>query len=211
MDFFTKNFNLQFLKRIAVFVVGTALIGLGIAFTYKAQSLGTGAFDALNMGFSKTFGLEPGDWVLITGFIILILNTFLEKQFPKILSAIPVLLIGQFLNLWMNMLENFHPNGYLQFILVLTLGIGILAIGVALYILPSFPPSPIDLITLTIMNKLKWTFRKTKTCVEITALVLALIFNGPIWVGTIFITLFIGPIIQLFLKVLEKPYHRFIK
>ncbi|MDF2557741.1 MAG: rane protein [Bacillales bacterium] len=211
MQFFNKNFNMRLLKRITIFIMGTVFIALGIALTYKAQSLGTGAFDALNLGLSKTFGLEAGDWVLIMGVIIIILNSFLEKQFPKILSAIPVILIGQFLNLWMKVFNQFQLSGNVQLILILMLGVAVLSFGVALYILPSFPPSPIDLLTLTLMNKLKWTFRKTKTYVEIIALVLALFFHGPIWIGTIFITLFIGPFIQSFLKILKKPYLYFVK
>ena len=211
MEFFMKNTNLQLLKRIICFITGMGFISLGIALTYKAQKLGTGAFDALNMGLSDTFGLTPGTWVIISGIIILIINTFLDKQFPKILSAIPVLIIGQFMNFWMVVLRDFNPKNYPLLIAFLLLGLVTIAFGAAMYILPAFSPSPIDLITLTIMNKLKWTFGKTKTVVELIALVLALFFGGPIWVGTIVITFLIGPIIQFFLKLLEKPYNILVK
>ncbi|MDF2535963.1 MAG: rane protein [Bacillales bacterium] len=211
MEFFRKNTNMRLIKRILFFISGMGFISLGIALTYKAQKLGTGAFDALNMGLSDTFGLTPGTWVIISGIIILIMNTFLDKQFPKILSAIPVLIIGQFMNFWMILLGDFNPKNYPLLIAILLLGLVTIAFGAAMYILPAFSPSPIDLITLTIMNKLKWTFGKTKTVVELTALVLALFFGGPIWVGTIVITFLIGPIIQFFLKLLGKPYNRLVK
>jgi len=67
--------------------------------------------------------------------------------------------------------------------------------------------SAINMMAIT--ERTGWSVKISKTIGECCALLLAVMFNGPIGLGTFVITFSIGPLIQFFgtkLKMLEKSY-----
>jgi uncharacterized protein len=193
--------------RLLFFLVGIFILGFGVSLTIKAD-LGAGAWDALNVGLSQTIGLTVGSWVIIVGGILIFVNAFMLKQKPVYLSLITIILIGLVIDFWLVIvLENWYPRTFAQKLTVLGSGIVIVALGVAIYLQAQFPLNPVDQFMIAIKERFGVKLMTAKTIAELTALLFAFFFQGPIGIGTIIITLFIGPLIQFFYP----PFHRFMQ
>jgi len=197
--------------RVCFYIVGLIIMSLGIVTTYLAPKLGTGAFDALNYGMTETLGLTVGRWVLINGAIFILLNSLVERKFPKIHTVVTVMIIGHFIDFWLDRLAPFVTDQLMWQVIFLAVGLLILTIGAAAYIAADLIASPIDLLTLTMVKKSGKSFGLMKTIVEVACLLLALLFSGPIGVGTLVITVVIGPLIQVFLRPMNKLLVKFGK
>jgi len=183
-------------RRVLFFIVGIFFLTLGVSFTIKA-GLGAGAWDALSVGESKTFGLTVGKWVIINGIILLFVNAFLQKRRPEWLAIITFTLIGQFIDFWLYIvLENISFPSYFIRFCILIIGMLLLALGVATYLQPKFPTNPIDNLMISLHLRFGISIGVAKTIGEVFAFVLAFLLHGSIGMGTVIITLFIGPIIQ---------------
>jgi uncharacterized membrane protein YczE len=71
-----------------------------------------------------------------------------------------------------------------------------------MYLQAKFPASPMDKIMVAIHKRFGLSLRISRIISEGSALLLAYLFGGPIGVGTIIVTISLGPIVQFF-------YHRF--
>jgi uncharacterized protein len=183
--------------RLGFFVIGLFVLAFGVTLTIKAN-LGAGAWDALNVGLTDQIGLTVGSWIFIVGIIIILLNAVLMREAPKVLGVFTILLIGFFVDFWMlSIFQDIIIQNLFIKAVILVLGILLIAIGVSIYLQTSFPANPIDQLMLTLHQKFGLSLMAAKTIGEVGALVLALLFAGPIGLGTIIITFAIGPLIQL--------------
>ncbi|WP_408008710.1 YczE/YyaS/YitT family protein [Pseudalkalibacillus sp. A8] len=198
----------SFILRLISFIVGLSLISLGVSFTIKAE-LGTGAWDALNVGLSKTVGLTVGSWVFIVGIILIILNAFLLRARPDMLAVITIFLAGLFIDSWLLIvLDQFKVSGLLHQIILFVVGMVILAFGISVYLQANFPLIPIDKLMLAIQERLGVSMGVAKTIGELSALVVAFLFSGPIGLGTLIVTFTIGPLVQLIAPRVHKFQQR---
>jgi uncharacterized membrane protein YczE len=197
--------------RFLFYIVGLFIISFGVVLTIKAD-LGAGAWDALNVGLAETVGFTVGTWVMIVGAILIIINAILLRRFPEMLAVATIIIIGIFIDFWLKfVLANWEPSGLLLRFLLLLLGLTIISIGISIYLQAKFPLIPIDQFMMVLKEKLKITLMTAKTIGEVLALILALVFNGPIGVGTIVITLLIGPFIQFFFPKFERLFKQISK
>ncbi|MBD8069940.1 YczE/YyaS/YitT family protein [Bacillus sp. PS06] len=194
----------HFLWRTIFFTIGLFIISLGVSLTIIAN-LGAGPWDALNVGLSNMIGLTVGNWTIIIGILLIFINAFLLKARPAYLAIVTITLIGFFIDFWLLIVfGDWTPITFGRQILILVSGIVTLALGIAFYLQAKFPLSPIDQLMVAISKRLKVNLMIAKTMGELTALVLAFIFKGPIGIGTIIITFSIGPLIQVFFPTFEK-------
>jgi len=100
--------------------------------------------------------------------------------------------------------ETWIIEGLLIKLAALLAGIFVIGFGAAMYLQAKFPSSPIDSFMLAIKDRFGLNLMVSKTIAEIVPLIPAFFLGGPVWVGTIIITLAIGPAIQLFFPSLEK-------
>lgn len=195
----------NFYPRLFMFIIGLIIISFSVALIIKVD-LGAGAWDALNVGLSKTIGLTVGTWVFIVGIILIFINAWLSKERPQYMAIVTVFILGFFIDFWVVFVfdifgippQSIHVRGGL-----LVFGCILLALGIATYLQADFPPSPIDKLMIAIQNRTGLNMMFAKTIGEILALILAIVFKGPIGIGTVIIALFIGPIIQFFFPKLE--------
>ncbi|WP_099361152.1 YczE/YyaS/YitT family protein [Fredinandcohnia onubensis] len=191
-------------RRIIFFCVGLFVLALGISLMIIAD-IGAGAWDALNVGLSESIGLTVGNWVIIVGICVMLLNAFLLKERPAFLSIGTIILIGFFIDFWLLIaLDELNLEGFVVKALVLLGGLVIASLGIAIYLQAKFPLSPLDNLMLAISKRFKLRFGISKTIAEATGLVLALLFGGPIGIGTLVVTFGIGPIIQFFYPHCER-------
>ncbi|MDG5789533.1 membrane protein [Evansella sp. AB-P1] len=193
----------QHILRYFIYCLGFLILALGLTLTIKAN-LGTGPWPALNVGLASSFGLTVGSWTFIVGIVLILINSILIKELPSFLSIIPIFILGIFLDFWLLIVFNNITIQTLMFQFgLLLVGIMLIAIGVSLYIQTKLPLNPIDGFMLAVQKRFQVSMRKGKTITELVALFFAILFSGPIGIGTIFVALLIGPTVQYFFNVME--------
>ncbi len=199
---------MKLLYRILFFLIGLLFLSFGISLSI-VSGLGSGAWDALNVGLSESIGFTPGTWVVIVGIFLIILNAFLLKARPDIGAIVTLFLTGIFIDFWLlQIFDELILNDFINKILVLLSGLLSMGIGISVYIQAKLPLSPIDNLMMAIRKRFGFSFMMAKTIGEISALVLAFIFNGPIGVGTLLVTFAVGPLIQVFSPRFQALFKR---
>ncbi|MFZ3591416.1 YczE/YyaS/YitT family protein [Bacillus sp. DJP31] len=191
-------------KRLTFYLIGLLILSIGVTLTIKSD-LGAGPWDALNVGLSSTFGLTVGSWVIIVGLILILLNALLLKERPDIFAVLTIVIVGGLIDFWLiYVFKTLNPTQFMHQIVILLLGLVFLSLGISTYLQAKYPLIPIDRFMLSIQFRLKVNLMIAKTIGELTALVLALVFKGPIGLGTIIIAFSVGPLVQLFFPRLEQ-------
>jgi len=167
-------------------------------------SLGVAPWEAINFGLSYTIGLSPGTWIIILSFLSLIIASILEKKMIKLSSFVTSIIIGSFIDLWMFFLDFISFENIFVRFSVFVLAIIISSLGIAIYLYPELPANPIDYLMLVIKNKFNLKIMHAKLAIDGVLFVLAIIFNGPIGLGTIILALLIGPSINFWQLLLGK-------
>jgi uncharacterized protein len=194
-------------KRTISYILGLFILSIGISFTIFSR-LGAGAWDALSVGLSNLTGFTVGTWVILIGVILIFVNAIILKKRPVLISIVTVLILGYFIDFWLLVV---FPNFFIETIVmrfgILLCGVLLMGFGIATYLQAKFAIIPIDGFMMAIQLRLKVSLGVAKTIAEVTALVLAFIVGGPIGLGTILVTVSIGPMIQLFFPHLERIVH----
>lgn len=194
--------------RFAYFVVGLIILTAGVALIIKA-GLGASAWDALAVGQSKLFNLTVGTFVFINGIILMFLNAFLLKKKPELLAAGTIFIIGLLIDFWLLIVfKVFNPTDIVLQVLTLVIGILTLGVGIAIYLQAKFPASPMDTLMIAIHKRFKLNLRTSRILSEGFALLMAFLFRGAIGVGTIVVTLTLGPVVQYFYQRFEKRINK---
>jgi len=201
---------MKLLYRILFFLIGLLFLSLGISLSI-VSGLGSGAWDALNVGLSESIGFTPGTWVVLVGIFLIILNAFLLEARPDIGAIITLFLTGIFIDFWLlQIFDELVLKGIMSKMLVFLGGLLSMGIGISIYIQAKLPLSPIDNLMMAIRKRFGFSFMIAKTIGEITALVLAFFFNGPIGIGTLLVTFAVGPLIQFFSPRFKALFNRLI-
>ncbi|QAS54631.1 hypothetical protein HLI_12145 [Halobacillus litoralis] len=180
------------------------IMTLGIALTIQS-SLGTSPFDALLVGLHRTFGLTIGSWEIVVGFSMIVFNAVAERRRPELLALATSLLTGAGIDFWVFTIEDsIHPDLFFpQFICVMS-GMVIAGFGIALNLQADFAPNPFDRMMLVVKKLTGWNVSISRALISIVLVILAAFFGGAIGIGTLLITLMSGPIIHVFMNVIEK-------
>jgi uncharacterized membrane protein YczE len=80
-----------------------------------------------------------------------------------------------------------------------------------MYLQTNFAANPIDQLMISLNERFQLSYMTAKTIGEVSALIFAFALQGPIGIGTIIITFFIGPIIQLINIPITKRYEILLK
>ncbi|MCK0472452.1 YitT family protein [Halalkalibacter sp. APA_J-10(15)] len=193
-----------FTIRILSYVGGLFIVSFGISLTI-ISGLGTGAWDALNVGLANMTTYTVGNWVIFIGVALIFLNALLTKSKPELFSIVTIFVLGYFIDFWLlYIFSNTFFATFLLQLIVLCLGIVIIAFGASIYLQAKFARIPVDGLMFAIKGLLKVNFLIAKTVTEVLALAIAYFVGGPIGLGTILVTVLIGPLIQWFYPRVEK-------
>ncbi|MFC0471183.1 YitT family protein [Halalkalibacter kiskunsagensis] len=186
---------------------GLLIVSFGITMTILAD-LGTGAWDALNVGLAMKTPFTVGNWVIFIGIILIIVNALITRSRPIVLSLLTIVLLGYFIDFWLIVVfQHTLFSGLLLQLMILLLGIVILAFGASIYLQAEFALLPIDGFMFAIRDLLGVKIMIAKTIAELIALIVAFLFGGPIGVGTILVTFLLGPLIQWFFPRVGKKLN----
>lgn len=191
----------SYLYRVTAYLFGLSILSLGITFIIRAN-LGAGAWDALIVSLSRLTNYSVGSWIIIVGIFLLTINAILLRKTPDIPALITVYLLGSLVDFWFKYTTIPALSTFMHYVLF-TLGLIITALGVAIYTQAHFAITPIDRLMFVIQTKTGYSLRVSRFISEGCALVLAFLFHGPIGIGTIIVTILLGPLIQFFISSIQ--------
>lgn len=190
---------------IAVFyLVGLTFLSLGISLIILAD-LGAGAWDAMYVGLNEHFGLSVGTWIFIVGIVLIFVNALLLKERIDVSAVIPVVTVGFLIDFWLLFIfADFQVPILALQLAMLVGGVAIIAVGIACYLQSKIARNPMDTLMIAIQTLTGKSMAVSKTIMELGVLIIAFLLGGPIGLGTIFVTLMIGPMIQFFYNPITK-------
>ncbi|MGR7910075.1 permease [Lysinibacillus capsici] len=187
--------------KYVFYVVGIFILTLGISLTIQSK-LGTSPFDALLVGLSKNVGLTVGSWEIILALLLIGSNSLLARQRPEILGLVTALITGIGIDMWLFLLHDIvSPDLWFSQAVCFTIGLVVVGLGTATYLQTNFAPIPVDRLTLIIKELTRKTVFFSRTLIYILFLMLAIIFNGPIGVGTLLTVCLGGYILHFFMPI----------
>ncbi|WP_382399689.1 YczE/YyaS/YitT family protein [Lentibacillus salinarum] len=188
------------------YVIGLIILTLGIALTIQS-SMGASPFDALLVGLHRTFGLTVGSFEIIVGLTMVLGNALAEKKRPEFFALITSFVTGVGIDTWLFLLGDIVvPVTWYGEWAALLAGTILMALGVSFYLQSKIAPNPMDRSMLVISNLTGWGVSYSRAAISVVLVILAVVFDGAIGIGTLINALFSGMIISFFL-----PYVRMLK
>jgi len=196
------------MKRIIFYLIGISLIALGSASIVTSQK-GAAAWDALVVGLSNTFGLTPGNWIMVIGLILMLINAYLTKEKIDFYAFITTFTIGIVIDIWLFVVfAHVTPVNIRTQWLLFIFGFFTTILGAGIYLQSNFAPSPVDNLMLSVHKRFNLSISRARLICEGIALTLSLLVSGPISIGTFVIALAIGPCIQVSFKKMNTIYEK---
>ncbi|MBU5265103.1 YczE/YyaS/YitT family protein [Bacillus atrophaeus] len=196
--------------KYTFYVLGILILTLGISFTIQSD-LGTSPFDAVVVGLSKSVGLTVGSWEIIIAFILICCNSFLKRQRPEILGLLTAFITGIGIDMWLFLLHNLlTPVLWFSKMICFGIGLVVIGLGTATYLHTNFAPIPVDRLTLIIKDLTRTNIFFSRTFIYLLFLIVAIILNGPIGVGTLLTVCLGGIILNSFMPFTEKILDRIL-
>ncbi|MEW4286050.1 YczE/YyaS/YitT family protein [Priestia koreensis] len=196
--------------KYVFYVLGILILTLGISFTIQSN-LGTSPFDALLVGLSLNVGITVGSWEIIIALLLMCCNAILKRQIPEVLGLLTAFITGIGIDMWLFLLRNLiTPEIWYSKIICFGIGLVITGLGTAIYLQTNFAPIPVDRLTLIIQELTKTNMFISRTFVYLLFLIMAVILNGPIGVGTLLTVCLGGIILNYFMQFTKNALNRIL-
>jgi uncharacterized protein len=202
------TFNRYFRVRLSFYLIGILCLSFGISCSVYSQ-LGAAPMPSLQVGLQQTIGLTVGTWELMIGALLVTIMAVVRRSRPDVLAFLSSFLTGLGIDMWLSIVKQvWIPDQWFGKILFLCFGLIFIGLGVSLYLQAKFPPAPPDGMILLLEEIFKMNRSSSRTLFSGAVVVLALIFGGPIGVGTIIMVVSLGPVVAYFYPRMEKLFHR---
>ncbi|WHY56039.1 YczE/YyaS/YitT family protein [Peribacillus simplex] len=196
--------------KYVFYVLGILLLTLGICFTIQSD-LGTSPFDALLVGLSMNVGLTVGSWEIIMALILICCNSFLKRQRPEVLGLLTAFITGIGIDMWLFLLHNLiTPELWYSKVVCFGIGLVVIGLGTATYLHTNFAPIPVDRLTLIIQELTRTNIFFSRTFIYLGFLLMAMVLNGPVGVGTLLTVCLGGLMLNFFMPLTEKVLDRIL-
>lgn len=189
----------QIVRRVIQLLIGLFCYGLGIAFLLSS-TLGSASWDVLTQGISHHVSFSFGTITVIVSGIVLLLWIPLREK-PGIGTVSNALLVGPSADVCLWLL----PEPDELWLRVVFVALGILTIGFAtgLYIGSRFGPGPRDGLMTALHRITRRPIWQVRLAIELTVVAIGWLLGGTVGLGTIAVTIFVGPACQLFMEPLR--------
>jgi uncharacterized membrane protein YczE len=179
--------------RFIIYLFGLLVMSLGIVLLILAD-LGPSPWDVLHVGLYYKFGLTIGSWNVIAGFFILGVSAMISKSIPKFGAFLNMILVGLFIDMYLMIPFLQTPSSLTGKVVMFVVALLINCYGMGLYISAQLGAGPRDSLMLAITSKTGWKVGKVRSTMEVLVLIIGWRLGGPLFWGTIVISLMIGVI-----------------
>lgn len=201
----TMNRN-EWIKNTVLYLMGVIFGPMGAVLTINAH-LGASGYDALNFAVADKLHISVSNAVTITAFILLCITACIRRGYPRIETFVTSFLQGLFTNFWNEILADVQGTDFLTSLIILLVGLLIISFGGGCYMLSVFPTNAVDDVVVAMREK-KVSIPVSKICTDGVCVALAFFLGGEIGVGTIICTAALGPLINMFNKMVNGLLHR---
>ena len=187
-------------KKLLRVLPGMFLYGLGIYFTIQAD-IGLAPWEAFNSGCARVTGISFGNFILLSGLVILGLDVLLKEK-VGIGTVINILLVGKVVDLLqffqlMPKVRNFYAG-----IAVLLIGQFLISFATYLYISAGLGSGPRDSLMVALGKRLpKVPIGFIRGLLEGTVLLIGWSLGAKVGLGTVIAVLSIGLVMQATFKI----------
>ena len=189
-------------SNLILYFVGVAIIPVGVVLTINAH-LGAGGYDALNFVLAEILKIKTSYAIYGSSIVYILIGACLRRAHPRLETFIASFFMGIFTDIWKRAFASVQGNNFLSSIVLMLLGTVIIAFCAACYMKSVFPPNPPDDLVKALGER-GMRLGMAKILFDVICVVLAFLLGGEIGVGTIIITLFLGPLIGLFYGRIER-------
>ncbi len=198
--------------RFALYIAAMNLIGLGVSY-YIIANIGLGSWDVFHKNMADFYGLSVGTWVFIVGFIVILISQVFYFQPKYFLAIITGLITGKLIDFWSYIFNFLTTDDFIIRIPLFLTSILLLGSGISLLVMSKLPPSPPDVLMISLIKKFKLNYLKAKTLTESLLFVIAITvgtinskpFNN-LGIGTFIVLITIGSSVQFFSQVWKKIF-----
>jgi uncharacterized protein len=195
--------------RFLVYLLGLLVMSLGIVLLIVAD-IGATPWDVLHVGLYYQLGLTIGSWSIIVGIFILAAAALISKEFPQAGAFLNMILIGLFIDAYLLLPFMHTPNGLAGKMAMFGFGIVVYCYGMGLYISAQLGAGPRDSLMIALTAKTGWKVRNVRALMEIAVLTVGWQMGGPVFWGTIVLSLAVGPIVGAALPQCQALTDRFL-
>lgn len=185
----------QYVHRTLRLIFGLFVLALGSFLTIQAN-VGLAPWDAFSMGFSYITGLSYGKIVVLTGFVIIIIDFLLKEKigFGTIINA---LLIGTFVDIIASLQLIPKMQSWILGLIMLLIGQFILCIGSYYYISAALGCGPRDALMVALGKRLpNVPIGVIRGTLEGSVLLIGWLLGAKVGIGTVLSVFGIGFLIQ---------------
>ena len=203
--------NNKLYKAIKI-TLGLFVFAVGIVMTINAN-LGLAPWDVFHEGMSKTIGITMGMAIIISGFVIVLIDVAFGQNIGWA-TLMDMVLTGTFVDIIM--INNLIPSftDIIPRLIMLLLGLFIEGIAVWIYISVGLGAGPKDGLMVALTKKTGKSVRVVKSSIEVLAVTTGYFLGGSIGIGTLIMALMSGQIWQIAFNIVKfdinKIDHRFI-
>lgn len=200
LQYFKKN------KRRILLVI-PAVIGMGFSLSFLIRTnLGGDPYTCMNLAISNRIGISFGHWQALLNVLLLGIVVFCDRSFIGIGTVANMFLVGYCVDFFTSIENFFLPEEITSLPvrgIIAVPALILFVISAALYLCCELGAAPYDAAAfllhkgITSNKKLqKLPFRAVRIPYDFLACGIALLFGGTIGVVTVFISLFLGPVVD---------------
>jgi len=191
----------ELIVNIILYAIGIIFMPLGVVLTINAH-LGAGGYDALNFALGNVLGINTSFAIYMTAFVAIIIAAIIRKSFPKLTTFISSFFLGIFTEIWKAILSQVEGKTFVFSFFLFAIGMIIIAFAVASYVISIFPSNPTDDLIVA-LTECHWRLGTAKVLIDCVCVVGALLLGGEIGIGTVVCTFGLGPIIDIFYRIIK--------
>ncbi len=199
-NYFKKN------KR-RIFLVFSAVIGMGFSLSFLIRTnLGGDPYTCMNLAISDRLGIAFGHWQALLNVLLLVVVLFCDRSLIGIGTLANMFLVGYCVDFF-TWLENFFlPETFSSVLLrgiVALPALVLFVVSAALYMSCELGVAPYDAASFLLHKGItkcrackRLPFRAVRIPYDFLACGICLFFGGHIGLVTVFISLFLGPVVD---------------
>jgi hypothetical protein len=184
--------------RLPIYLAGCVCFSLGVKLFIDAD-LGVDPFHAMTLGLVRIVDLpylQVGFMDASATLALLILWMAWNRRLPPLSTFITMVLVGGLIDLWSWLGVEGVTGSLGSRVLPMLAGLVLNAYGSALIIMSGIGIRVVDLVALTLVNRLSWRFYRAKLSLEAGFLAIGFLLGGPVGIAVLAFVLVVGPFVE---------------
>lgn len=194
------NFN-----QYMTYLIGCFVFSIGAKFFIDSH-LGTDPLDVLCIGMTKHMPMTIGIASGIVAFIFLLTWSILNRKAPPLTPFFTTFSVGLLIDFWGWIELHRYTTPLLNNYVMMIIAVMLCAYASSLIIMSGIGIRIMDLVAITMMQKLDWSFFRSKMFLEIILFGSGWMLGGPVGIGTLAFLVGVGPFIQPFMVLNESRF-----